>query len=94
MINEHKGYNHAAGWRVFSMTVDGVEHFRELKELKPNRIVSLISPSGEVFENIRNVCAFCKEHNLHNSHVTDMINGKQKSSQGWTIHSITFEEAS
>jgi group I intron endonuclease len=92
MINTHKSYNHTAGWRVFSITIDNVEYFRELKELKQNRVVALISPSGEVFEGIRNVTAFCKEHNLHQSHINNMILGKRKQVKGWRIHSITFEE--
>jgi group I intron endonuclease len=100
MINKKKSYNQASGWQVYSITIDCVEHFKELKAFslqkprEPNRVVSFISPSGVLFEGIRNVTAFCKEHSLHNGNVNAIILGKRKSAQGWRIRSITFEEAS
>ena len=90
-------FNHVAGWRVYSVTIDGVEYLKELKEYtlskprEPNRVVAFISPSGKIFEGIRNVSAFCKLHGLYQSHVTAIILGKRSQTKGWRVHSVTYE---
>jgi group I intron endonuclease len=44
----------------------------------------ILSPSLEVFK-IYNVCLFAKEHNMHNSNLNSLLNGRLKSMKGWKL---------
>jgi hypothetical protein len=67
------------GWRIYYEGIGPLEH---------RYTVSLISPSGDVYENIHNINKFCKEHNIEVSAMSEMINGKRnrKSINGWQIY--------
>ena len=43
------------------------------------------SPSGKVYENIRDLTQFCREHNLIVSEMRDLISGRKKSYRGWVL---------
>ena len=45
----------------------------------------LVDPNGCVYDNIRNLALFCKEHLLNIRHVYDMSVGRRKSEKGWTL---------
>ncbi len=43
------------------------------------------SPEGMIYKDIFDVKAFAKKHNLHQSHLNDVKNGRKKHHKGWTI---------
>ncbi len=43
---------------------------------------TLVSPTGEVISG-RNICQFCREYNLNQSHLSEVINGKRNSHKGY-----------
>jgi group I intron endonuclease len=44
-----------------------------------------ISPNGVIYRNVKNLMAFCREHNLNSSSMSDVFYGKRgrKSHKGW-----------
>ena len=60
----------------------GKNHTKEniLKKSKPYKIKS---PEGLIIEGI-NLAKFCREHNLSNGHIHNVINGKRNHHKGWT----------
>ncbi len=47
----------------------------------------LISPRGEVYEQIVCLNAFCKQFGLHTTHLRNVIKGKNKTHKGWSLKS-------
>ena len=44
----------------------------------------LVSPSGQVFKEIRNLDAFCRQHGLTATHAYNVANGRARQHKGWT----------
>lgn len=47
--------------------------------------IKLVSPTGEVYNNIFNLEQFCKEHDLQSSCIRHLIAGKHKTHKNWKI---------
>lgn len=47
----------------------------------------VVNPSGEIFY-IKNLTKFCKEHNLHPSAMSNVVNKKAKHHKKWTVEKI------
>jgi hypothetical protein len=45
----------------------------------------LVSPTGEIYTEIYCLHAFCKQHGLHNTHMRNLINGKNRSHKEWRL---------
>jgi group I intron endonuclease len=48
-------------------------------------ILNLVAPDGTVYHNVISVNKFSKDHNLHQSAMTNLVNGKYPSHLGWTV---------
>lgn len=44
----------------------------------------IVSPEGMVYNSVKNLRSFCREHNLDSGQMCRVINGKAKSHKGWT----------
>lgn len=76
------------------------EDFAVLEELRKKRLTHvtgkvkdkrppLLSPEGLIYNlSGQNISAFCREHNLNRPHLTTVLNGKRKQSQGWRLSPI------
>ena len=60
------------------------EHKRKISyTLTGGKSFTAISPLGEIFE-FTNLSDFCKNHNLHPSHLQEVIKDKRLHHKGWT----------
>jgi hypothetical protein len=51
------------------------------------QIKTIIDPSGQTHE-ITNISEFCRNQNLHISHITAVLNNKRKQYKGWHLSNI------
>jgi group I intron endonuclease len=49
------------------------------------KYLPVVSPSGEVYNNISNVREFCRQHALHQSAFSMLLKGNRKIHKGWRI---------
>jgi K+-sensing histidine kinase KdpD len=70
------------GWSLFTG-----DYIKPLEKNAKEYNVTLISPDGEEFSNIRNLTKFCKEKKISISSIRELINGKikKKSYKGWKL---------
>lgn len=57
---------------------------KTLKDLN-NAYPQLVSPNGEIFT-VDNCSQFSKDHGLNNSHVIQVLKGKETQHKGWRVH--------
>lgn len=63
----------------------GLQHqYARIYDLSLN---PLVSPIGEKFSKIECLSSFCKEQNLHTTHLRNVFKGKNKSHKGWKLES-------
>ena len=63
----------------------GKKHTEELKnkwKQERGRNFSILNPDGEIVSG-KNIANFCRENNLNNSSINELINGKIKEHNGW-----------
>lgn len=66
------------------------EEFKKLKEYnslyirRPVAVHEIVSPEGAIYS-VSNVSTFAKEHNLTQSRLSLLFNGKTKTHKGWTL---------
>jgi len=60
------------------------------QELKPFNFpsYSFISPTGEIFEKISNICEFARTHNIDRSGIQRVSIGQLESSYGWRLYPL------
>jgi hypothetical protein len=70
------------GWSLYDNNMDQPES-KNSKDYN----VKIISPSGIIFDSIKNLNKFCKEYNLSPSSMRNLINGKTKKLEykGWKL---------
>jgi group I intron endonuclease len=62
----------------------------ELRERNSKVWPGLIAPDGTIYENIFNLSAFCREHNLNQSAMQQLLRGKGKVAKGWKALISTY----
>lgn len=70
------------GWSLFIG-----DNIKPIEKNAKEYNITLISPDGEEFFNIKNLTKFCRERNISVSSIRDLINGniKKKSYRGWKL---------
>ena len=67
-----------------TLSVDGKSKLA--KAHTNNRCVSLIDSKGNVYTNIDNISDFSRQHNLNVGHLSNVVNGKEKSVKGFKLY--------
>lgn len=76
------------GALIVSIKTRGVNNFNiENRNIENFRIYELISPTGEKYI-VKNLKEFCRNNNLHNGKLYDLLNNKVKYYKGWSISII------
>lgn len=44
-----------------------------------------VGPDGTIYAPIVNLCAFCREHGLHDGHMQEVATGKRRTFNGWRL---------
>jgi len=81
--------------RLENHGMTGKKHSQETREKmsksaigieRPNirKAGTIIAPNGKKVK-FRCISHFCKEHNLHKGHITEVLQGKRKSHKGWHL---------
>jgi len=65
------------------------ERLANMSRASSKRFV-VVNPAGEEYV-IQNLNAFCREHNLTNTNVTNVAKGKYKHHKGWTCRYFNRE---
>lgn len=83
-----KGSKHPMWGKTGAMSPNwGRRHSEEAKQkMSQNRSVytyELVSPDGEIHV-VQSLSAFCREHDLMQSHMTNVIHKKRRHHKGWT----------
>lgn len=57
----------------------------------PNKIkeFTIMAPNGDIIKS-KNICKFCRLYNLHQGHISSVINKKIKSYKGWKLIDTKF----
>ena len=76
-VRQHKGW-HLKGT---NLTLSQNDYKAQLTH--PGVYPSVISPTGEVYNNIINLKGFCCIHQLHSGHLRDVMVGKCQVHKGW-----------
>lgn len=66
-------------------SVRNIQEYNKRKMEEMEVKAPLISPDGVVYDQIKNLNEFAKEHGLHSSSLYKLYNGKLKSVRGWKL---------
>lgn len=91
-VNKYRGASRGVSGQRFTNPEHGVKksealvgcNLRKHPTPRPHR-VSLISPTGERYDNITNVNAFAKRFRLHQGMLTQVLYGSQSHTKGWRV---------
>lgn len=84
--------NISKGRRGVSPAPRTPEHLRKLYDLQIKRnidrngLYSLVSPEGRIYQEINNLSAFARQHNLQQANILAVIRRKRKHHKGWKIY--------
>lgn len=74
------------GWRLIENYDYDFKNYRKKNGKGAKRhVISLLSPTGEVYSNIFNIEEFSREHGVKSSIIHNIIKGRTRYSNGWSL---------